>query len=400
MSTGFSETLDTLEQRFNALKPEVELSVRDDEVNIEGHVVVWTTRNAIGGPLGRCGKGGTRITPTLSLDEVRRLARTQSLKNAAAGLPLGGAKSGLRANPHDANFERQYRQFVQLVAPALRQNGGRWGGFGFVLGAPPLHATWACDELDRMDVFTGKPVEMGGTDYDKEGIAGLGVVEAAITLLSERGRAVEGATVAVQGLGAMGAAVCRYAVERGMQLTFICDPRIDGCWVIPATLPSGLMESISTMDFQQTKKTLESIGFSPMPLDSIIEAEVEVLFPCAIQDVIVTENAHRVRSRAVVEGANNPVSADGRMALFARGIDVIPDIIANPGGAIAAFVELTSKVSLEENIRTGAKSHEAKQITRQRVADNVREVLNLASESDSSPVEAAHFLAYQRIFAT
>ena len=249
-------------------------------------------------------------------------------------------------------------------------------------------------DLDKTTI-----VEMGGTDYDKEGIAGLGVVEAAITLLSERGRAVEGATVAVQGLGAMGAAVCRYAVERGMQLKFICDPRIDGCWMIPATLQSGLMESISTMDFQQTKKTLASLGLSPMLLDSILEAEVEVLFPCAVQDVIVKENARLVRSRAVVEGANNPVSADGRMALFARGIDVIPDIIANPGGAIAAFVELTSDVSLEENIRTGAKSHEAKQITRQRVADNVREVLNLAGESNSSPVDAAHFLAYQRIFA-
>ena len=69
------------------------------------------------------------------------------------------------------------------------------------------------------------------------------------------------------------------------------------------------------------------------------------------------------------------------------------------GGAIAAFVELTSKVSIEENIRTGAKSLEAKQITRERVAENVREVLHLAGESNSSPVEAAHYLAYQRIFS-
>ncbi len=399
MSTRFSETLDTLEQRFNALKPEVELSVSDDELDIEGHVVVWSTRNAIGGPLGRCGKGGTRITPTLTLDEVRRLARTQSLKNAAAGLPLGGAKSGLRADPQGDDFERQYRQFVQLVAPALRQNGGRWGGFGFDLGAQPIHAQWACDELDRLDVFTGKPVEMGGTDYDKEGIAGLGVTEAAITLLSERGRAVEGATAAVQGLGAMGAAVCRYAVERGMRLMLICDPRIDGCWSIPEATQPELMQSISTMDFVTTKRTLESAGLAPMPLDSILEADVDVLFPCAVQDVIGAKNAHLVESRSVVEGANNPVTADGRSALFSRGIDVIPDIIANPGGAIAAFVELTSKVSIEENIRTGAKSLEAKQITRNRVAENVREVLHLAGESNSSPVEAAHYLAYQRIFS-
>ena len=65
------------------------------------------------------------------------------------------------------------------MAPALRHNGGPWGGFGFDLGAQPVHAQWACDELGRTDIFTGKPIEMGGTDYDKEGIAGLGVAVAA-----------------------------------------------------------------------------------------------------------------------------------------------------------------------------------------------------------------------------
>ena len=400
MSNRFADSLKALEERFNALEPELELSVRDDDLGIEGHVVVWCTRNAVGGPLGRCGKGGTRITPSLSLDEVKMLARTQSLKNAAAGLPLGGAKSGLRADPDAVGFEKQYRRFVKLVAPALRHNGGPWGGFGFDLGAQPIHAHWACDELGRTDIFTGKPIEMGGTDYDKEGIAGLGVAVAAATMLQQRGRAVEGATAAIQGLGAMGAAVCRYAAEHGMRITFIGDPRIDGCWNIPTGVQGDLLEAISRMDFNESKRLLVASDYQPMPLDTILTAAADVLFPCAVQNVIHKDNVDTVCSGAVVEGANNPVSAEGRLALYQRGIDVIPDIIANPGGAIAAFVELTSTVSNQENIDNHAKSSEAKKMTRKRVADNVREVLHLADQSNCSPVEAAHYLAYQRIFAT
>ncbi|HCA40023.1 MAG TPA: hypothetical protein DEO92_10145, partial [Phycisphaerales bacterium] len=112
----FLNELHHLQARFDALKPELWLTVRDPEHGVEGYVVVWTTLNAIGGPLGRTGKGGTRITPTVTIDEIGRLARTQSLKNAAAGLKLGGAKSGLQADPHAENFEETYRRFVRLVA--------------------------------------------------------------------------------------------------------------------------------------------------------------------------------------------------------------------------------------------------------------------------------------------
>ena len=132
-ATGFLRELHELQARFESLEPEFWLTVRDPELGVEGYVVVWTTLNAIGGPIGRVGKGGTRITPTVTIDEIGRLARTQSLKNAAAGLQLGGAKSGLCADPRAAGFEEKYRRFVRLVAPLLRENGGTWGGVGLRL---------------------------------------------------------------------------------------------------------------------------------------------------------------------------------------------------------------------------------------------------------------------------
>ncbi|MDZ4786070.1 MAG: Glu/Leu/Phe/Val dehydrogenase dimerization domain-containing protein, partial [bacterium] len=195
----FQADLKTLEDRFNALKPEMELTIRDPEMGVEGYVVVWTTLAAKGGPLGRCGKGGTRITPNLSLDEVKMLAKIMALKNSAAGLPLGGAKSGLKADPNAPDFEKKYRRFVSLAKPTLIENGGIFGGFGFDIGGNPIQAVWACDEMKSNRGFTGKCVEMGGTDYDREGIAGLGVSIAAETLLACEGKKIAGTTCAIQG---------------------------------------------------------------------------------------------------------------------------------------------------------------------------------------------------------
>src|SRR6476659_1504427 len=179
MSTNEQQTfyaeLKALTDFFDAMQPELEVTVRDSVLGVEGYVVVWNTGASVGGPLERSGKGGTRITPTVTLEEVKMLARTMALKNAAAGLPLGGAKSGLRLDPSTSGFEKQYRRFVRLCAPFLYENGGLFGGLGFDIGARPEHALWACDELKSTRCFTGKPVEMGGTDYDRQGIAGLGV---------------------------------------------------------------------------------------------------------------------------------------------------------------------------------------------------------------------------------
>ena len=394
----FLNELHHLQARFDALKPELWLTVRDPEHGVEGYVVVWTTLNAIGGPLGRTGKGGTRITPTVTIDEIGRLARTQSLKNAAAGLKLGGAKSGLQADPHAENFEETYRRFVRLVAPLLHENGGPWGGLGYDLGGDPIHCMWACDELDSTRGFTGKPVAMGGTDYDHEGIAGLGVAVAGATLLEDRGADIGSTTAAVQGLGAMGAAVARYYTQLGGMVTTISDPRIGGTWRLREPLCDALLDDVTVMDFMAVREHLERDGHECLPLDAVLYGDEPLLFPCAVQDVIDTHNVPRLHAKYVVEGANNPCTAAARAALHERSIDVIPDFIANPGGAISAYVELTSDVSDDENARTGAKVEEAKQVTREMVADNVRQVLELSAAASASPTDAATVLAIRRVF--
>jgi glutamate dehydrogenase (NAD(P)+) len=387
---SFYRELRALEEYFGAMQPELEVVVRDPAIGVEGYVVVWNTGISVGGPLERCGKGGTRITPTVSLDEVKMLARTMALKNAAAGLPLGGAKSGLKLEPVSPGFEKQYRRFVRLCAPLLHENGGVFGGFGFDIGGRPEHALWACDELKSTRCFTGKPLHMGGTDYDREGIAGLGVAVAGRTMLELKGEDPADAAVAVQGMGAMGAAVLRYFGESGTRLAALGDPRYGGTWRFDQGLSDELAQALVVQNAERARSLLPNEGekVSDNPHD-VLYQDADVLLPCAVQNVVTQENVDRVRARYVCEGANGPITETARSSLHRRGIALVPDFIANPGGAIAAFVELTST--------SADKVGEAKRLTREKIAANVRTVFEIAGRYDCEPQHAAMYMALARI---
>lgn len=384
----FYDQLAHLKARFADMKPEFETTVRDPELGVEGYVVVWNTQISVGGPMERSGKGGTRVTTSVTMDEVKMLARTMALKNAAAGLPLGGSKSGLRADTSAPDFEKKYRRFVRLCAPFLRENGGPFGGFGFDLGAQPEQAIWACDELKSTTCFTGKPLSMGGTDYDREGIAGLGVAVAGQTMMEVRG--VKPQTFAVQGMGNMGAAVLRYFSETGARLNALADPKYGGTWVFAQPLSTNLLTALVKQDVATAGKLLPQEG-QKISDDSedVLYQETDILFPCAVQNVLTETNSVKVRAKFVCEGANGPCTEEAREKFHERGIALVPDFIANSGGVIAAFVELTSK--------SDKKADEAKAMTRQKIAANVREMYALADRYGSAPQDAGMYIALSKI---
>lgn len=392
------EVLETFERKFAQSKPQMQITLCDPQADLEGYLVIWNTVDTGHADLGRCAKGGTRITPTLSLDEVTMLAKAMALKNAAAGLPLGGGKSGLRADPRAPSFERTYRRFVQLMRPLLSASGGPYGGFGFDIGADPIQAIWACDELGSTQSFTGKAVEMGGTDYDRQGIAGLGVAVAAKTVLEFFKKDPSGTTFSIQGLGNMGAAVYRYFTEYGGILHAVADPRLGGTYCLDKPVSPELHRSLILQNFQETTELLGKEGACRLDLKEIISQTVDIFFPCAVQDVISSKNADGIQAKYVVEGANGPSSDEAKSKLFRRGITVIPDFIANPGGIIAAYVELTSPVTVSENARSQQKVLEAKQLTTNKISQNVSEILNLASRFKVEPTHVARFFALSNIF--
>jgi glutamate dehydrogenase (NAD(P)+) len=389
-NVSFHVELKALRSYFDSMQPELEVTVRDPSLGVEGYVVVWNTGISAAGPLPGCGKGGTRITPQVSLDEIKMLARTMALKYATADLPLGGAKSGLKLDPSTAGFERQYRRFVRLCAPFLHENGGPFGGFGFDIGARPEHALWACDELGSTRSFTGKPLHMGGTDYDREGIAGLGVAVAGTTMLEITGADLTRVTFALQGVGAMGAAVLRYFSAGGARLGALGDPRYGGTWAFDRQLSDELYQALVSQDTANAASLLPQQG-TRLSDDAgdVLFHPTDILFPCAVQNVITERNVDLVRAAHVCEGANGPVTESARTRLHQRGVPLVPDFIANPGGAIAAFVELTSG--------SDDKVAEAKRMTREKIAANVRAMFELAARCGAEPQEAGLYMALSRI---
>jgi glutamate dehydrogenase (NAD(P)+) len=398
----FHHELAELRQRFQAMQPELEVTVRDSDMGVEGYVVVWNTGISRGGVFGDqgAGKGGTRLTKDLKLEDVKRLARAMAEKNAAAGLPLGGAKSGMKMDPADPEYEKKFRRFAQLCKPLLHENGGIFGGFGYDVGChPPKNALWACDQLKTLRCFTGKPVEMGGTDYDRVGIAGLGVAAAAKTLLEETGSSATGKTFAVQGAGAMGAAVIRYFSEYGGILKCLSDPKYGGTWLFAKGVSAALLAALTVQDKEAALPliTAEGVKQSEDSFEALY-AEVDVLFPCAMEDVLRADNADRVRAKYMVEGANNPTTEEAHAVLFKKGVAVVPDIIANAGGIIAAFVELTSKITPEENVKTRGNVIAAMDMTVQRVSDNVKRLVSLSKKLNVRSDQIGDYIAYRNIF--
>jgi glutamate dehydrogenase (NAD(P)+) len=387
---AFLAELKDLKTRFDAMQPEVVETITDPSIGLEGYVVVWNTAISKGGPLEFSGKGGTRATPTLSLDEIKMLSRNMAIKNAAAGLKMGGAKSGIKANPDDPDFEKKYRRFVSLCKPLLHENGGKFGGFGFDIGSKPVHAIWACDELKSTRSFTGKPLNMGGTDYDREGIAGLGVAVAAKTLLEVKGEEPAKTTFAVQGMGAMGAAVFRYFSETGARLAVLGDPKYGGTWVFDKPLSQEFHDALVKQDTDRAKAMMAKEGrkISDSAEDALYQ-DVDVLFPSAVQDVITDANVDRIKARFMSEGANKPTKESAQLRLHEKGVWVVPDFIANPGGVIAAYVELTSQ--------SASKAEEAKDFARRKITENVKEMMELVDQYDVAPQQAGMYMALSKI---
>lgn len=403
---AFHRSYEELKERFHGMEEELSVTVRDPAQGVEGYVVVWNTAICRGGPFERngkgCGKGGTRVLPDLELKDVKRLARAMAEKNAAAGLPLGGAKSGLRYDSSAPDYEEKYRRFVKLVQNAgiLAEHGGIFGGFGYDIGGrPPHNAHWACDELGSPHSFTGKPAELGGTDYDREGIAGLGVAAAARTLLEEKGKTAAGTRFAVQGTGAMGSAVIRYFSEYGGTLHSLADPKYGGTWLLPDGASTALTGALAGQDTETASALLQKEGrLLSADCQDVLYQHVDMLFPCALEDVITVGNAGRIKAPFISEGANNPTHDDAHEILFQNGTIVIPDIIANAGGIIAAYVELTHEADPEENARTRVKTQAAKDMTERKIADNVRELLRYVDILGIRPDKAGDYMAYRNIF--
>jgi len=336
-------------------------------------------------------KGGIRYHPGVSLDEVRALAMWMTWKCAIANLPYGGAKGGVVVNPKQLspaeleNLTRRYATEISIIigpeedipAPDMGTDGRIMAWIMDTISMHRGHTT--------AGVVTGKPVSVGGT-LGRVEATGRGLQYIVMEVAKDWGVQVEGATVAVQGFGNVGAVAARLLAKHGAKVVAISDSSggvYDG---------SGLdLERLAR--FKEEGGSLASYpGAGRISNEELLSLEVDFLLPCAMEDQITGDNAGSVRARFVVEGANGPTTPEADAILRDKGIVVVPDIVANAGGVIVSYFEWVQDLQAffwEE--------HEVNERLQRIITRAYRDVARLAREQKASLREAAMRLGVSRV---
>ena len=316
--------------------------------------------------------GGVRMAPDVSLEECFRLARAMTLKNAAAGLPHGGGKAVVFADP--AMPRAQKEPLIRAFAGAIRDVADYIPGPD--MGTDEGCMAWVRDEIGRA---AGLPRVLGGIPLDEIGATGYGLAVALEAAQPLGGVALEGARIAVQGFGAVGQHAARFLAEKGAVLVAAADSS--------ATVadPAGL--DLAALIAHKNRAPLSAFtGGARQSRDAIIDVACDIWIPAARPDVLTKDNVARLQARVVAQGANIPATVEAEQMLHQRGVLVLPDFIANAGGVICAA----------EEYRGGAQTSAFAAIA-DKIARNTREVLEAARASGAPPREAAVALARKRV---
>ncbi|SDK03233.1 Glu/Leu/Phe/Val family dehydrogenase [Aliiruegeria lutimaris] len=319
------------------------------------------------------GIGGTRMAPDVTLEECARLARAMTLKNALAGLPHGGAKSVICADPSMplADKERLIRAFARAISTL--------DGYvpGPDMGTDETCMAWIKDETGRA---VGLPRLLGGIPLDEIGATGFGVAEALDAAAPFSGIVSDGARVAIQGFGAVGRHAALILAKRGARIVAVSDS--GGCVSDPDGLSLDKLLEIKAAGGSVTD--LENVATAAR--DDVIGIDCDILVPAARPDVIHSDNVDAVRARVIVEGANIPATIEAETDLHRRGILVIPDFVANAGGVICASIEAR-----------GGTEGQVLGVISELIRRNTTEVLQRVGQSGDLPRDVARRLAETRV---
>jgi len=290
-------------------------------------------------------KGGIRYHEQADNDEVRALAFWMTLKCAVANIPMGGGKGGITVNPKmlsKAELERLSRGFVRMLYPVL--------GPKVDVPAPDVNTTpeilgWMADEYATLTgdssgaAFTGKPVGQGGSEGRSlaTGMGGFYVFEA----LKEHMSLPQSARIVVQGMGNVGGNAAAIFAKHGHTVVAISDSK-NGI-VNDTGLDIAAVEA-----YKKEHGTLAGFPGARMITNAqLLELPCDVLIPAALENQLTHDNAPRIQAKVVLELANGPTTPEADDILFARGIPVVPDILANAGGVVVSTFEWEQNLKQE-----------------------------------------------------
>ncbi|MFC5950757.1 Glu/Leu/Phe/Val dehydrogenase dimerization domain-containing protein [Pseudonocardia lutea] len=358
-------------------EPYLRVTWTDPVTGARGHLVVHTLRSGIA-------TGGTRMRAGCTLSEVEDLARGMAAKTAAFDLPVGGAKGGIDFDPKDPRAVGVLERFCRAMRPWI---DAHWVtaedlgvpqhlidevferiGLGQSYHAAIRRSADPAATLDRVRQGLAARVP-GGLLGDV--IGGYGVAHACLGAAAAFGWAVEGTTVAIQGVGTMGGAAAWYLHEAGMRVVALADAA--GTLHDPAGLdvPALLAQRDG---FGEIDRTRLPAGVELLPRAAVVGLPADVLVPAAISYAITPDNSFDVAAKVVVEAANAATTPQAEAMLAARGVCVVPDFVANAGAAAWAWWLLLGRVGTTRDDAVTAE--ESFRTLRTQMADKVRLLLD------------------------
>ena len=283
-------------------------------------------------------KGGLRYHPTVNLDEVRALASLMTWKTAVVDLPYGGAKGGIGIDPKTLSkkeLERMTRVFVDQIHEIVGPDSD--------IPAPDMGTnyevmSWFRNQWEKYHgfnpaVITGKPVEEYGAK-GREEATGRGVGLLAVKLLKRINVRPEQCRTAIQGFGNVGSHASKFLFESAFPIVAVSD--VSGTYFNAKGLNILEMFSYSI----KNNNCLEGYaGADKLPAEALLELDIDLLIPAALGDVITKDNEDKIRAKTIIEAANGPVDPEADERLAARGIMILPDILANAGGVTVSYFE-------------------------------------------------------------
>ncbi|MBZ4666655.1 MAG: glutamate dehydrogenase [Mahella sp.] len=285
-------------------------------------------------------KGGIRFHPQETIDTVRALAAWMTWKCSLLDLPLGGGKGGVICNPKEMSqgeLERLSRAYIRAIHPFIGPDKD--------IPAPDVYTNpqimaWMADEYSKacgknqFGVVTGKPLAVGGSAGRGDATArgGLYTVREAAKAL---GMDLKGARVAIQGFGNAG----YYAAVLAQSML--------GCKIVAVSDSRGGIFNEQGIDPEEAKTHKDETGSvvglagtSPITNEGLLELDVDILIPAALENVITERNAANVKAKIVAELANGPTTPEADDILYKNGVHVIPDFLCNAGGVTVSYFEM------------------------------------------------------------
>ena len=324
--------VNVLQECKKALSVSIPVSMDDGTTRVfQGYRV---THNVARGP----SKGGIRYHGDVTLDEVKALAMWMTWKCALAGIPFGGAKGGVVCNPKtmsEGELQRMTRRFTSEI---INEIGPEKDIPAPDVGTDGRVMAWIFDTYSMnkghsvLGVVTGKPLTIGGS-LGREEATARGALYCVREAVRKQQLSLQGTTVAVQGFGNVGSYLAKFLAEDGATVIAVSDSSSG------LHNPNGIDVQAAIAHKRETGSLAGFRGAEAISNEDLLLLECDVLAPCALEQVITTENAHRVRAKIIVEGANGPVTPAADEILEEKGVLVLPDILANAGGVIVSYFE-------------------------------------------------------------